>query len=319
MAQDGPGHGRRLGRRSARVVPAAGPRRCRFGAARRIVATRGCEPGSGGRRMEPEYDAAVIEDEIAAKHDLRFVTWTGAATSAAFFLLVLVTTQVDSIQAVLPFTDDPYDAVTWFSVIAIAIVGGATIVRAIGHRSGPYDPAVARRIALGAAIVIVIVAIAVASDILAVVVVGLPRRDPAVPIVVALLVLAAGNALLGLAAIWRARGTLRHAPPRPDPEPDLIDEVGAIVEAVGARGLAARLGGWVDRSPLSPRRHRIVVGIVGALAAGVGAVVWHAFREGAWASPTAAMLFGGLMAIGVIGPYLVFLEPLRLVRPTRPD
>ena len=53
--------------------------------------------------------------------------------------------------------------------------------------------------------------------------------------------------------------------------------------------------------------------------AGVGAVVWHAFREGAWASPTAAMLFGGLMAIGVIGPYLVFLEPLRLVRPTRPD
>ena len=135
MAQDGPGHGRRLGRRSARVVPAGGPRRCRFGAARRIVAPRGCEPGSGGRRMEPEYDAAVIEDEIAAKHDLRFVTWTGAATSAAFFLLVLVTTQVDSIQAVLPFTDDPYDAVTWFSVIAIAIVGGATIVRAIGHRS----------------------------------------------------------------------------------------------------------------------------------------------------------------------------------------
>ena len=131
--------------------------------------------------------------------------------------------------------------------------------------------------------------------------------------------LAAGNALLGLAAIWEARGTLRHAPPRPDPEPDLIDEVGAIVEAVGARGLAARLGGWVDRSPLSPRRHRIAVGVLGALVAGVGAVVWHAFREGAWASPTAAMLFGGLMAIGVIGPYLVFLEPLRLVRPTRPD
>ncbi len=261
----------------------------------------------------------MIEDEIAAKHDLRFVTWTGAATSAAFFLLVLVTTQVDSIQAVLPFTDDPYDAVTWFSVIAIAIVGGATIVRAIGHRGGPSDPAVARRIALGAAITVVIVAIAVVSDVLALVIGGMPRRDPAIPIVVALLVLAAGNALLGLMAIWQARGTLRHAPVRSDPEPDLIDEVGAIVEAVGARGLAARLGGWVDRSPLSPRRHRVVVGVVGALAAGVGAVIWHAFREGAWASPTAAMLFGSLMAVGVIGPYLVFLEPLRLVRPTRPE
>ena len=267
--------------------------------------------------MEPEYDAAVIEDEIAAKHDLRFVTWTGAATSAAFFLLVLVTTQVDSIQAVLPFTDDPYDAVTWFSVIAIAIVGGATIVRAIGHRGRPHDPATARLIALGAAIVILIVAIAVAWDILAVIVVGLPRRDRPIN-------RGRTHGSRGGQRAARARrglGGPRHAPPRAataDPEPDLIDEVGAIVEAVGARGLAARLGGWVDRSPLSPQRHR-TVGIVGALAAGVGAVAWHAFREGAWASPTAAMLFGGLMAIGVIGPYLVFLEPLRLVRPTRPD
>ena len=261
----------------------------------------------------------MIEDEIAAKHDLRFVTWTGAATSAAFLLLVLVTTQVDSIQAVLPFTDDPYDAVTWFSVLAIAIVGGATIVRAIGHRSGPYDPAVARRIALGAAIITAVVAIAVGSDVVALVVVGVPRREPAFPIVAALLVLAGGDALLGLAAIWQGRGTLRHVPARTDPEPDLIDEVGAIVGAVGARSLAARLGGWVDRSPLSPRRHRIVVGILGALVAGAGAVAWHAVREGGWASPSAAMLFGGLMAVGVIGPYLVCLEPLRLVRPTRPD
>ena len=257
---------------SSRVVPAAGPRRCRFGAACGRGGPRGCEPGSGRRRMSPEYDAAVTEDEIAAKHDLRFITWTGAATSAAFLLLALVTTQVDSIQAVLPFTDDPYDAVTWFSVIAIAIVGGATIVRAIGQRSRAVDPAVARRIALGAAIATVIVAIAVASDIVALVVVGVPVRDPAFPIVAALLVLAIGDALLGLAAIWQGRETLRHVPPRSDPEPDLIDEVGAIVGAVGARGLAERLGGWVDRSPLSPRRHRIVVGVLVALVAAVGAV-----------------------------------------------
>ena len=47
MAQDGPGHGRRLGRRSARVVPAGGPRRCRFGAARRIGATARLRAGVG--------------------------------------------------------------------------------------------------------------------------------------------------------------------------------------------------------------------------------------------------------------------------------
>lgn len=319
MARVGPGHGRRLGRRTSWVVPAAGPRRCRFGAACGRGGPRRCEPGSRSRPAGPEYDATVSEDEIAARHDIRFVTWTGAATSAAFLLLVLVTTQVDSIQVVLPFTDDPYDAVTWFAVLAIAIVGGATIVRALGHRSGAYDPAVARRIALGAAITTVIVTIAVAADIVALVVEGVPRRDPAFPIVAGLLVLAGGDALLGLAAIWQGRRTLRHGPPRTDPEPDLIDEVGAIASAVGARGLATRLGDWVDRSPLSPRRHRIAAGVLGALVAGVAAVAWHAAREGAWASPAAAMLFGGLMAIGVIGPYLLCLEPLRLVRPTRQD
>jgi hypothetical protein len=31
-------------------------------------------------------------------------------------------------------------------------------------------------------------------------------------------------------------------------------------------------------------------------------------------SPIAAAVFGSLMAVGVIGPYLLCLEPLRLVR-----
>jgi hypothetical protein len=258
----------------------------------------------------------VNEESTATEHDLRLVMFSGAAASAAFVLLALVTTQVKTIQAVLPFTDDPYDAVTWFSLIAIAIVGGATIVRAIGHRSGPYDPAVARRIALGAAITIVVVAVAVASDILALVLVGVPRRGAESTIALALLVLATFDAVVGLVAIWRGRTSLRHPPPRVEPEPDLIDEVGAIVGAVGARGLADRLSTWVERSPLSPRRHRIVIGVLGAALAGIAGVVWHAFREGAWASPAAALLFGGVMAVFVIAPYLLCLEPLRLVRPS---
>jgi hypothetical protein len=268
------------------------------------------------RAERREYDAAVIDQPAASKHDLRLVTLTGTAASAAFVLLALVTTQAKSIQAVLPFTDDPYDAVTWFSLIGIAIVGGATLVRAIGHLSGAYDPAVARRIAIGAAMATVIVAVAVLSDVLALALVGVPRGEAGFAIAMALLVLAAVNAALGLVAIWQARSSLRHAPPRADPEPDLIDEVGAIVGAVGARGLAARFGAWVERSPLSPRRHRILVGVLGAAAAGVAGIAWHAFSEGAWASPAAALLFGSLMAIGVIGPYLLCLGPLRLVRPS---
>ena len=267
----------------------------------------------------PEYDAAVIEERTAAKHDLRLITFSGAAAGFAFVLLAIVTTQVDVIRAGFPFTEDPYDAVTWFALLGIAVVGGATIVRWIGHRSGAYDPAVARRIAIGAAIVTVVVAVAVLSDLLALVLVGAPRGAAGFGIAMALLVVAVVDALVGLAAIWRGRSSLRHAPPRIDPEPDLIDEVGAIVGAVGAAGAAARLGAWVEGSPLSPRRHRIAVGVLGALVAGLAAIVWHAFREGAWASPAAALLFGSLMAIGVIGPYLLCLEPLRLVRPAQAD
>jgi hypothetical protein len=280
----------------------------------REVASRGRE-GEVERR---EYDAAVIEQPMAAKHDLRLVTFSGGAASVAFVLLVVVTTQVDVIRAGLPFTEDPFDAVTWFALIGVAIVGGATLVRAIGHRSGTYDPAVGRRIAIGAAIATVIASVAVLSDLLALVLVGVPHRSAGFAIVVALLTLAGADALIGLAAIWRARSSLRHAPPRIDPEPDLIDEVGAIVGAVGARGLAARLSGWVERSPLSPRRHRVIVGVLGALVAGIAAIAWHTLREGAWASPAPAALFGALMSVGVITPYLLCLEPLRLVRAADP-
>ena len=254
-----------------------------------------------------EYDAAVIEEATAAKHDRRFVTFSGTAASFAFVLLAIVTTQVDVIRSGLPFTEDPYDVITWFALIGIAVVGGATIVRWMGHRSGTYDPAVARRIAIGAAIATVVVTVAVLSDLLALVLVGAPRGSAGFGIAMALLVLAGANALLGLAAIWRGRSSLRRAPPRIDPEPDLIDEVGAIVGAVGARGAAVRFGTWVERSPMSPRRHRIAVGVVGALVAGIAAIIWHAFREGAWASPAAALLFGRC------------LEPLRLVRSPQAD
>src|SRR6266850_922164 len=96
---------KRLGRGCRPVIPAAGPRRCRFGAACGSEPPRGCEPGSRGHAGMPEcrnagmpecreYDAAVIEEPIVAKHDLRFVTFSGTAASVAFVLLAIVTTQV---------------------------------------------------------------------------------------------------------------------------------------------------------------------------------------------------------------------------------
>jgi hypothetical protein len=53
---------------------------------------------------------------------------------------------------------------------------------------------------------------------------------------------------------------------------------------------------------------------VGGVVVGIGAVAWHAIREGPWVSPAVAAFFGALMAVGVLGAYLVGLGPLRLLR-----
>lgn len=246
---------------------------------------------------------------------LERVTRAGAVAGFVYIVLAALTTQVAAIRAVLPFGDDPYDAVTSFGVIAIAIVGGATIVRWVARlRRGP-DAAVDRRIAIGAALVTVIASVGVASDVVALAVVGVPAVDGAVLLTAVLIVATIVACAIALACVWAARAELLHGPRREADEPDLFDDLEVIAGSLGAARVSASLSRWVDTSPYSPRRHRVLAGVLAALLAGVGGIVWHALREGPWASPTAAGLFGGLMALGVIGAYLVGLEPLRLVRP----
>ena len=204
-----------------------------------------------------------------------------------------------------------------FGVIAIVVVGMATLARAIGESGRPYDPSVARRIAIGATLAAVIVAIAVVSDILAVITAPVDVAGPGMIVVLVLLGLTAGTTVLALACIGRRWSALSRAPAMADREPDVLDELGSIIGSVGAGGIAERVTAWMERSPVSPRRHRVLVGPLGGAAAGLAAVAWHAFREGAWASPMAAAIFGLLMAVGVAGAYLICLVPLRLVRTPR--
>lgn len=245
---------------------------------------------------------------------LERVTRAGAAAGFVFLVLAGMTTQVKAIRAVLPFGEDPYDAVTSFVVVAIAIVGGATIVRWIAQLRRDPDAAVERRIAIGAAIVTVIASAGVVSDVVALAVAGVPAVDSAVLLTAVLIVATVVACAIAVACIWAARAELLHGPRREADEPDLIDDLEVIAGSLGAARVAASLSRWVDTSPYSPRRHRVLAGVLAALLAGVGAIVWHAFREGAWASPAAAAIFGGLMALGVIGAYLVGLGPLRFIR-----
>jgi hypothetical protein len=245
---------------------------------------------------------------------LERVTRAGAVAGVAFLVLAGLTTQVKAIRAVLAFGDDPYDAVTSFAVIAIAIVGGATVLRWLAQMRREPDAAVERRIAIGAAIVSVIAGVGVASDIVALAVVGVPAVDGAVLLTGALIVATLVAVAVALACVWAARTELLHGAGLTDDEPDLIDDLEIIAGSLGATGISTSLSRWVDSSRFSPRRHRLLAGVLAAGLAGIGAIVWHAFREGAWASPVAAAVFGGLMALGVIGAYLVGLEPLRLIR-----
>jgi hypothetical protein len=243
----------------------------------------------------------------------RHLLGSGAVAIAAFVAFAWLTTQVHALRDQLPFTDDPWDAVTSFALIGIGVIGGATIVRALGEFARRQDPSAARRIVLGVSIGVVIAAVTLVSDTIAVLVVP-PPGDLSVAAMLALLAVPIVATVVALVAVWETRAELRSPTTAQQPEPDLLDEVDALVGSVGAAGFAGWLATWLDTSPVSPRRHRILVGIVGGLIAGVGASVWHAIREGAWASPGAAVVFGGLIAIGVTGVYLLGLEPLRLLR-----
>ena len=59
---------------------------------------------------------------------------------------------------------------------------------------------------------------------------------------------------------------------------------------------------FLDRSMLSPRRHRLAVGILGAFATAVAFDAWHAVVEGPWV-PAGAVVFGLLAGTGAIVIY----------------
>ena len=72
---------------------------------------------------------------------------------------------------------------------------------------------------------------------------------------------------------------------------------------------------WLDRSRLSPRRHRVLACVCVAFKVGLTFAVWHAFREGPWATAWGAGLFAGLAAGASLLALLVSVFYLDLIRP----
>jgi hypothetical protein len=235
-----------------------------------------------------------------------------AATAAAvawFGVLFLLTTQGRSIRATLPFTDDPFDLVTSFAVIALMPVVAIAAVRVVRRALVP-SPASGgdRRVLVALTIALVLVSAPAISDGLALAAADWAPSWASVAV-------AAGTALTVIAWLAVLRTTRASRRPTPTtPEPDLFDDLAAI-----GRRLRLPVDGvdrWLTTSALSPRRHRLAVVLALTVLAGAGAVIWHAVVEGAWATPAAASAFGVLGGAAALIALVIAVGPLGAIRPS---
>ncbi|MDP9249887.1 MAG: hypothetical protein M3O78_00755, partial [Chloroflexota bacterium] len=229
--------------------------------------------------------------------------------------LYLVTTQIANFRAVSPFADDPWDAVVSYAAIGLPLVVGATWVRSLRHRGTHLQAATAQRIRTGVAIALLIIGVNVASDLVALLVVPSTPPGSGLALIVTMVAVAGSVTFVATALLLRAMRVARPAPPDAS-EPDLLDDLlGLAGEVPGLARLVVPVDRFLASSAASPRRHRLIFGLLAALAAGLAFDIWHAIVEGPWASPFALTLFATLVGAGVLVIYLVTLVPLRLIRP----
>ena len=258
----------------------------------------------------------------------RLAANVAAVSVVAFAGLWLLTTQIATIRALSPFADDPWDAFATYAAIFLPFVAGPTWVRSLRHRGPALPQSTARRIRWGSGVAAAIVLVAAAADLQAIVTLGWSAdagaaADPLTALVVVALVVAVSALVLVARA---AIGSAPAAEPNLDvegTEPDIVDDLLVLATDVArplglrrpAELLAAAIERFLDGSAVSPRRHRLLFGVVIALAAAVAFDLWHAIREGPWTSFVVPVIFGALLASGVLAIYLGTLRPLRLLRP----
>jgi hypothetical protein len=245
----------------------------------------------------------------------RLAANVAAFTVVAWAVLWYVTTQISEVRASSAFGNDPWDIVASYSAIFLPIVVGATWIRSLRHRGPHLEAATARRIRTGTAIALVTIGVNVASDALALVVVPAPASDGRQALIIGLVVVAGAACALAAAFLVRAIRIANPAP-RDANEPDVLDDLlGLVGEVPGAARVVQPLDRFLATSPVSPRRHRLIFGLLAAVLAGLAFDVWHSIVEGPWASLPVLVLFGALAGIGVLTIYLITLVPLRLIRP----
>jgi hypothetical protein len=258
-----------------------------------------------------------------------------AANAAAgavliFAALWLLSTQVETVRAFSRFAVDPWDAVATYAAIFLPFVAGPTWIRSLSHRAPLLPDETARRIRWGSGLASAIVLAAAATDLQAIATIGYPAdAGLAATILSTLAAMAAAASLAAVVLVGRAwrtattpAGSSEHDVGE---EPDIVDDLLALGTDIAGRfglrrpveRLAAVLERFLDGSAASPRRHRFLFGVLIAVAAAGAFDVWHAIREGPWASLVVPLVFGVLLGTGVLGIYLGTVGPLRILRPPR--
>lgn len=242
---------------------------------------------------------------------LRGAIWTTAVATSAYVVLWVATTQVADVRAILPFGDDPYDAVASVAIVLLPLVGALTAVRVIryGPDGIPAGPVTAR-IVRGLGICLGLVSAASLADVAALVAHPIEPSYTRGLLVVTWIAVTAVATVVAWVALVRGAISLGSAMATDGTptEPDALEDLVAILPIPAS--VAPRVTTVSDRI----RHHRIAVGAGAAVVAGFAAVVWHAVREGDWASPAAAVLYGGILVGILLIAYLLLIGPLRVLR-----
>jgi len=231
-----------------------------------------------------------------------------AAAVAWFSAFFIVTTQVRSIRGSLPFTDDPFDLVTSFAVIALVPVVAIAAVRVARRVLAPGQGSNGiRRVLVALAMALGLVSAPLLSDAMALAGDGWAPRWASFGLAV--------GAVATIIAWWAVISAMPVGPrsTAAAADPDVFDDLAAI-----GRRLRLPVDGaerWLATSAISPRRHRVAVVLLMSVLAGAGAVGWHAIVEGAWASPAAATVFGVLGGAGALIALVIAVGPLGAIRP----
>lgn len=257
---------------------------------------------------------------------------TRLAANAALFavlawaVLFYVTTQLASVRAASPFADDPWDAVASYAAIFLPLVVGVTGVRSLRHRGPHLEPAIARRIRTGVTIALLTIGLNLVSDAAALLVVPTSAADGRFALIIGLVIVTSAMTLAAVVFLLQSR-RFTAGPAASNPaEPDILDDLlGLARVAAGAvrpikrptERLVAALDRFLVTSAASPRRHRLVFGLLAAAAFGLAFSLWHGIAEGPWISLVAFLIFAALGGAGLLVIYLLALVPLRLIRPAR--